>query len=251
MELRADEPFIRITHRVDFQEKHRMLRSHFYPITDNAYATYDIQSAVIKRSTKPKNQWEAAMFEVPAHRFADLSRTDYGCALLSEDKYGYRIMDGEMELNLLRSPADVDPNADNHFHEYSYGFYPHTGDYEHSDVYHQAQRFASHLFCARLDGLPEQRSFSYAQRLSASVAIDCIKPTETGDGLIIRMHEYSGAAAMAELYWDEELPPAWLCNLLEEPLKELDRELDYNILRLEFKPYEIKTLLLLPLQEPK
>ncbi|MBP7310804.1 MAG: alpha-mannosidase, partial [Candidatus Cloacimonetes bacterium] len=128
LELRSDERFIRISHKVDWQEHHKMLRTHFYPEVYSGDATFGIQGGVIQRSTKPKNAWEEARFEVPAQRFADLSQADKGCALLCDTKFGYRIVDNEMEINLLRSPADVDPTADIHSHSYSYAFYPHQGD---------------------------------------------------------------------------------------------------------------------------
>ena len=241
IELNAHEPFIRIKHQVDWQEKHQMLRVHFYPDIHHDFATYDIQFGSIRRSAKPKNSFEQAMFEVPAHRFADLSNASQGCAILSKHKYGYRIVENEMELNLLRSPADVDPHADIHYHEYEYAFYPHQGDFEHSDLYLRAKAFATDAFIAdatTATDLPQDIIVDYH---SDGVYIESIKIAENEPGIIIRAHEYRGGNATLSLTLNSSYATAKLCNLIEIPQSELTMK-DRTI-RLSFKPFEIKTLL--------
>jgi alpha-mannosidase len=245
VELREGEAYLRISHKVDWKESHKMLRVHFYPEVFSGEATYGIQDGVIKRSCKPKNAWEDARFEVPAQKFADLSQPDYGCALICGDKFGWRVSDNEMELNLLRSPADVDPNADIHNHEYCYTFYPHTGDYEHSDVFQVAERCASRLEVVTLAGnilIPDLIPFVLD---SDQILLDTVKPAENGSGVILRLHECKGAQGTAELSFVHAYQHASLCDMLENPLSEIPAEqLANRKLELSFRPFEIKTLLL-------
>lgn len=247
IELYAGERLIRFSHEVDWQENHRMLRVQFTPDLYSDTATFEIQMGVIKRPTKHNNPWQQAQFEVPAHSFADLSQPDYGAALINDCKYGYRIVDNQMELNLLRSPADVDPQADLHVHTYRYAFYPHTGDYERSDVLKTAHCFNSPLLVQPVPQLPEIGSHSYFYLNSDSVKLETVKPTETGDGYILRMYEYKGKATLAKLGINLPYAEIFTCNMLEQDITPLaagqnncyDREFS-----LPFKPFEVRTLYL-------
>lgn len=242
IELYAHEPFIRVTHLVNWQEKHKMLRVHFYPDLHSGTATYGIQGGVIQRSSKPANAWEEARFEVPAQRFADLSQPERGCALICDEKYGWRIRDNEMELNLLRSPADVDPEADIHGHMYSYAFYPHAGDYAHSDVFQTAEKFANQLMAYPVDKLPEKLPKAGFSLESSHVNLDNVKPAENIEGTVLRLHEFQGRQGIAVLNFNK--PPARIfeCDMLENPLQKLKPT---STLELHFQPFETKTLLIL------
>lgn len=90
--------------------------------------TCDIQFGNISRSTKTDNKIDWAQFEICAHKYVDVSNDGKGCALLSDSKYGFRVKDGLMSINLLRSPVYPDKTADRGKHRFRYAFYPHTGD---------------------------------------------------------------------------------------------------------------------------
>jgi alpha-mannosidase len=61
-------------------------------------------AAKSKRPNHSNTSWDMAEFETPAHRYADLSDSGYGVALLNYCKYGYRVYGNTLDLNLLRSP---------------------------------------------------------------------------------------------------------------------------------------------------
>src|SRR6185312_14873429 len=82
-----------------------------------------------KRPTHRNTSWDAAKFEVPAHRWADLSEADYGVSLLNNGRYGHSALGNTLGLTLLRSPIDPDPLADAGHHEFTYAIYPHHGDW--------------------------------------------------------------------------------------------------------------------------
>ncbi|MCG8452336.1 MAG: hypothetical protein MI717_04030 [Spirochaetales bacterium] len=104
LELRATDALLRSEVEVDWNEENKMLRLNAVPQIQWPTATYEIQFGLIERPTHSNTSWDAAQFEVCGHRFADYSQTDRGLALINDCKYGYRILDGVMELNLLRSP---------------------------------------------------------------------------------------------------------------------------------------------------
>ena len=68
------------------------------------------------------------------HKYADLSDHDYGVALLNDCKYGYMVHDDLLDLNLLRSPSNPDPDADMGEHEFTYSLLPHKHDLIRSGV---------------------------------------------------------------------------------------------------------------------
>lgn len=66
----------------------REIFTYFPAAVHTAEATYEIQFGSIKRPTHTNNEWDFAKFEVPGHRYADLSEGDYGVSVLNDCKYG-------------------------------------------------------------------------------------------------------------------------------------------------------------------
>ncbi len=241
VELSDAAPWIKFHHEVDWKERHKMLRAHFFPAVHAAEASFEIAMGVLKRSTKPSNSFENAKFEVPAHRWIDLSQRDHGAALLNDCKYGHRVVDNEMDINLLRSPADVDPQADIHQHTYSYGFYPHLNDANDGGVLPHAHLFNAPPLVVELPAGKTLPALPNFKPDLASVKLETIKPAEKGEGIIIRFYEYQGGNAKAEYTVPEGFANPRYCDLRERPLEE-DVVCADGIITMQFKPYEIKTL---------
>ena len=123
---------------VDWKNEHICLKTAF-PFDVNATsATYDIQFGNVERATTRNNSWESAKFEVCAHKFADLSQSDYGVTILNDCKYGYETYGSEMKLTLLRSATYPNPNGDKEIHRFTYSLRTHAGTLRNSDVYKTA-----------------------------------------------------------------------------------------------------------------
>lgn len=108
-------------------------------------ATYDAAFGIVKRATHRGTTWEAAKFEVCAHKFADYSEHGYGVAIINNCKYGYSVQGNVMRLSLLRSPTMPDPGCDMGHQAFSFAIYPHVGTYGESDVQMVAHAFNSPL----------------------------------------------------------------------------------------------------------
>ena len=89
-----------------------LLKAAFPVDVHNMNATYDIQFGNLERPTHRNNSWDAAKFEVPAHKWADLSETGYGVSILNDCKYGYSIEDNVMKISLLKAATYPNPEAD-------------------------------------------------------------------------------------------------------------------------------------------
>lgn len=97
---------------VDWHESRRMLRVNFPVAVQTSEAAFEIQYGYAKRPTHGNTSWDMAKFEVVGHRYVDFSASNYGAALLTDCKYGYRTNQGNLDLCLLRSPKYPDWEAD-------------------------------------------------------------------------------------------------------------------------------------------
>ncbi len=104
LSLVAGSPVLRVDNEVDWHESNRLLKVAFPVAVKCPRATYEIQYGHVERPTHANTSWEAARFEVCAHKWADFSEPGYGVALLNDSKYGHDITDAGMRLSLLRAP---------------------------------------------------------------------------------------------------------------------------------------------------
>jgi alpha-mannosidase len=237
--LLQNSKLICIENWVDWKEEQKMLRVSAETNLLAPEASYEIQFGTIKRSTHLNTSWEQAKFEVPAHRFADLSQEDRGMALLNDCKYGYSIHGSRMELNLLRSPNSPDAEADRGKHHFVYAYYPHSGTLNNSDTFQMAHNLNSEPIVQAVNKPPELLRFSYFQFSNPSLKVETIKHAENSDGIIIRIYETRGANAVTDfttrIKWKELMETDLLENDL---LKVSDTK---RIVSLAFKPFEIRT----------
>lgn len=64
------------------------------------------------RPTHASTSWDAAKFEVCAHRYVDLSEPGFGVAVLNDGRYGHGVQDGGVRVSLLRAAKYPDPVQD-------------------------------------------------------------------------------------------------------------------------------------------
>ena len=208
---------------VDWQEKQKFLKVAF-PVAIRAMnATYEIQYGHLERPTHTNTSWDLARFEVCAQKWADLSETGYGVALLNDCKYGYDIHDGVMCLSLLRAPISPDPLADRGRHQFTYALLPHAGDLRQGRVIEEAYALNVPPVIKELKPgtgpLPSSHSFFQLDR--TEVIIEAVKIAEDGDAVIVRLYEASGARGPATLTTSLPVHHAWLTDLLEKQIKPL------------------------------
>ena len=130
---------------VDWREERRALKVRFPVAVRAPRATYEMQFGVIERPTHHSTRRDLAQYEVPGHRFADLSEHGFGVALLSAATYGWSVLGEAMRMTLLRSPRWPDPAADVGEHELAFAVMPHAGGWAEAGVTAEALRFNAPL----------------------------------------------------------------------------------------------------------
>jgi alpha-mannosidase len=229
---------------VDWHESGRMLRTSFAPAVSAGEASCDIQFGSIRRPTHANTPADFAKFEVCAHKWIDISDRGYGVALLNDCKYGHRVRDNVLDLNLLRSPGYPDPSADQGHHCFTYSLYPHSGDHVAGGVMRAGYELNVPL---RPLAVPPgngqlEKSRSWLQVGSPDVIVETVKQAEDGRGLVVRLYEAAGASTRTELRCGFDVAEAMETNLIEEDPVAV--EFSGSTLRLDFCPFEIRTFCL-------
>ncbi len=242
--LGADKRVLVFETEVDWKEDHKMLRTAFDVGVQSQAASYDIQYGQIKRPTHTNTTWDMARFEVCGIKWADLSQNDYGVALQSDCKYGYRVLGSRMELGLLRSPDYPGKGADRCRHRFTYALYPHAGNEAEGDVARQAYEFVytPQVAYAPSDGetadqIPEAGSLL---EVYGDVIVESVKKAWREDAVVVRLYEPKGQNESATVTFCLPFAEAVLCDLMEE--NEQPACSGDDTVSLELAPFEIVTL---------
>ncbi|MCA9739924.1 alpha-mannosidase [candidate division KSB1 bacterium] len=225
--------------KVDWHESHRMLRVSFQVNVTADHAKFDIQYGHVERPTHRNTSWDMAKFEVVGHRYADLSQPDFGVALLNDCKYGYKVFDKTLDLNLLRSPRHPDPDADKGLHTFTYSLLPHKNDLIHSAVIAEATQLNQGL--AAFYGFKQKQQTGLPFKLvGEGFELGALKKAEKSDDYIIRIVERLGRRTHCKLELQFGTMEIYETDLLEwHKIKDLPAD---QSIELELIPFEIKTL---------
>jgi alpha-mannosidase len=235
--LDAGSPRLEFRCEADWHERHRLLKVLFPVAVRAANATYQMQFGHTERPTHYTTSHDEARFEVPGHRFADLSEHGFGVALLTDCKYGYSTYENRMRISLLRSPTYPDPEADIGGHRFAYAVMPHAGGWRDAGVVAEAARFETPLRWAP-GSAPAGSWFAVDD---ANLVLDTVKPAEDSDALVLRLYEAHGARGRARLHVGPPFARAVRANLLEDEEEELT--VAGAQIEVDYRPHQILTLL--------
>jgi alpha-mannosidase len=218
---------------VDWHESHVLLKVCFPLAVRAKTATYEMPFGYAVRPTHYSTSRDAAQYEVPAHRWADLSEHGFGVALLNDCKYGYSCHGNELRLSLLRSPKSPDPEADLGRHEFAYAVMPHGGDWRTAGVIPEASRFNVPL---RRTAPVEQ----FAAVEDPNLVLETIKRAEDSDAIVLRLYEPYGGRGVARIRLKTPFATAQRTNALEDEGVPLEVEGDTIVVG--YRPHELVTV---------
>jgi alpha-mannosidase len=184
-----------------------------------------------ERPTHYSTSFDRAKYEVPGHRFADLSEHGFGAALLTDSKYGYSCYGRIMRISLLRSPRSPDPEADMGTHAFAYALLPHAGGWR-DGVLREAVLFNAPL--RRTHGVPPEPFAT----VEGGLVLDTIKRAEDSHDVVLRLYEPYGGRGVARVRIAAS--HARRANLLEEDGEDL--ELEDGAIVVPFRPREVVTI---------
>ena len=226
---------------VDWQERGKVMRVYF-PTTLNApYFTSETGFGAYKRPTVNSSKLEQEKFEVAAHRWIDLSETDYGVAVLNDSKYAHSVQYDTIGVTLLRSTSFPAKTADIGMHSFTYSLLPHIGSWEKAGVARAGIELnaESHSMGAIGGGDLADSLFTCD---NPNLVIDTVKVAENSDEIVVRLYESNGCSGTAVLNVGAPIAGAAESNLIEQ--KTGDVTVENNAITFNFTPYEIKTFLI-------
>nr|MBA2474830.1 alpha-mannosidase [Actinomycetota bacterium] len=234
--LDAGSRLLELHTSVDWHESHTLLKVCFPLAVRAPLATYEMPFGYAERPTHYSTSWDRARYEVPGHRFADLSEHGFGAALLTDSKYGYSCFGNELRISLLRAPKSPDPEADQGRHEFAYAVLPHAGGWREAGVLAEAVRFNAPVRWTR-GGRPGE---SLAAVDEPSLVLDTIKRAEDSEALVLRLYEAFGGRGTARVRLGFPFSSARLANALEDDGAALEVEGDAIVV--PYRPHAILTV---------
>jgi alpha-mannosidase len=211
------------------------------------HATYEIPFGVLDRPMRSKIPADKAKFEVPAQRWAALSDSKLGAALLNDSKYGYDCRDHTLRLTLIRSPHyphPTDPerqtdtaHTDQGEHQFRYALFPFERSWKHGEVVREAGAFNVPVLVH--DGAPEKVGPPFLSISKNNIVLSALKKADDGKGYIVRAYEAHGVATNATLTFGRKITSAAECDLQENNEKIVTPK--RGSIPARFKPFEIRT----------
>ena len=239
--LLNNEKYLGFDDVIDWNTEHVLLKREFPIDVVTDKATCEIQFGNIERPTHKNTPWEQAKFEVCAHKYVDVSETDYGVAIVNDCKYGYSILDNDVSLSLIKCSTNPDPNADKGKHEIKYAMYPHSESVNSSNVAEFAYQFNNPALAIKSSGNGKLISeYSLISCNQTNVFVDTIKFAEESNDVIVRLFDAKRINKKATLTFGFDVKEAYLCDLLENNVKKL--KVNQNKVSINVKPFEIVTL---------
>ncbi len=249
-ELRAGSPELLVHVELDWHHDEHLL-SMAFPVDVRAdTAACDVQLGLVHRPTHRSTSWDAAKFEVCAHRFVDVAEPSFGVAVLNDGRYGHGLADGTVRVSLARAAKYPDPDADHGSHAVTLGVLPHGAG--RAPVLAAARRLnvpPRLVVVERPEGAPPSAGSATVPtpvvRLSGpgadSVEVDAVKLADDRSGdLVVRLHEALGDRAAVTVAAGPRIGGAWRCDLLEEP--RAGEEVGDGVVVLALRPFELVTL---------
>ncbi|MGD8166087.1 glycoside hydrolase family 38 C-terminal domain-containing protein [Herbiconiux sp. P16] len=225
--LRAGSTAVELVTRIDWQEREKIVKLAFPVDVHAERARFETQFGHLSRPIHENTSWDAARFEVAAHRWVHLGEP-IGVALANDATYGHEVrrvaragggMAAVVRVSLLRAPLYPDPETDLGRHEFRHTFVP-------SATVAQAVR-------AGYDQNLPQRAAAGAAAVAPLVVLDGeeslrieavkLADDESGD-VIVRLYESLGTGGRATVVPGFAATGMSEHDLLERPVGDLTLE---------------------------
>ncbi|MGQ4730650.1 alpha-mannosidase [Streptomyces sp. Ju416(a)] len=241
LRLAAGARQLDIDTEVDWQESEKVLKAAFPLDVHAERSTAEIQFGHVHRATHDNTSWDAARFEICAHRWLRVAEPGYGVALLNDSTYGHDVTrtphpDGlgtTVRLTLLRAPHSPDPHTDLGVHRFRYALAPGA---EVTDAVREGLALNLPLRAAVAPVVPALVSTGHP-----AVTVESVKLAEDRSGdVIVRLYESAGGRARTRLTVSFPVTEARITDLLERPLHPAATDEDGTVL--DLRPFQILTV---------
>jgi alpha-mannosidase len=255
LELRAGEPFLRVTHAIDNRARDHRLRAHFPLPARVAGSDAECAFTVVHRGlTAEGGPHEFPLPTFPSRRFVDASNGDVGLALLHDGLLEFEVVDDGSELALTvlravgylsRTEPSLRPNPAGPAsalrgsqlpgqQRAAYAVMPHRGDWRAADCYGAADAFLVPFERTRVAARSTRNRKATGHALHVDGA-EVSAVLRTPGGLVVRV--FRSADAEGPVTIEHEGAPArgYIVDLRGRPVAPFEGEVT-------LRPWQIATL---------
>jgi alpha-mannosidase len=213
--LRAGSARLDLEFAIDWHHREHLLSVAFPLDVHAAVAHCDIQFGHVARPTHANTSWDAAKFEVCAHRWVDITEPGFGVAVLNNGRYGHAVQhptgsSNAIRVSLQRGSRYPDPMADDGHHEVTISLLPHGAGLHH--VIREAEWL--NLPMRVVTGTASELAAPLVTIDAPGVLVSAVKRADDGNDLVLRAWEAVGDRATLGGLPDGRVRT----NLLEEPM---------------------------------
>lgn len=243
--LEAGAHSLTISTTVDWQESQKLLKLGF-PLDVRAdHSASETQFGHVFRPTHLNTSWEAAKFEICAHRWIHVAEPGYGVAISNSSTYGHDVTrnvrsDGgtttTVRLSLLRAAKFPDPAADRGVHELTVSIRPGATI---ADAVEEGYRtnLSPRIVTG---GRPVEALFSV---FNQALVIESVKLAEDGSGdVIVRLYESLGERSAGLITANFPVESMHAVDLLERPTDAPGVSAGNDSAELTLRPFQLVTL---------
>lgn len=244
--LAPGSPSLAITTSVDWQEREKLLKLGFALDVRADRSASETQFGHVFRPTHTNTSWEAAKFEICAHRWIHVGEPGYGVAVSNSSTYGHdvarniREADGgtttTVRLSLLRAPKFPDPTADRGRHELSVTVRPGA------DIGAAVEEGYRTNLAPRLvtGAAPVEPLVSVG---TPGLVVEAVKLAEDGSGdVVVRLYESLGQRTAGRITANFPVRDVVVTDLLERPTEAPGVSAAEGGADLQLRPFQLVTL---------
>jgi len=214
---------------IDWHTRRYMLRLHMPTDLLTREANFEIAYGAITRRTTRNNSYEQAKFEVPYHRWLNLSEDDFGISVVNDGKYGCSVEENNVNLSLIRGATMPDFYSDEGHHEFTISVFPTDKEWKEKTLKH-AVLLNTPIPVAQGETDDLFKSVRELFEKNESILLSAVKKEEDGKRIVMRFYEPYGRRSTLKLARN-----CVLSNILEDEIK--------SVKEVEFRPFEVKTFI--------
>ncbi|MDF1605783.1 glycoside hydrolase family 38 C-terminal domain-containing protein [Nocardioides sp. YIM 152315] len=235
---------------VDWQHRETLLKAAFPLAVHADRSTSEIGFGHVHRPTHTNTSWDAARFEICAHRWLHVGEPGYGVALVNATTYGHdvtRAGSGDRRgpspttarMSLVRAPNFPDPGTDRGTHTFRYALVPGA---DIADAVREGYRINLPLRPA-----PGADVAPLVVVESGAAVVEAVKLAEDRSGdVVVRLYESLGGRTSARLRLGLDHASVEVVDLHERSDAEVAAlaplTVDGDVVTLDLGPFQVVTL---------